>query len=300
MNDPIFVSVGGGKGGIGKSTVAANLGAMLSKKGFCVGFIDADLGGANLHSFVGVKRPSLGLQDFLAGRAESLEQVACRTVIPNTWLISGASDIMDLADPKFSQKQRIISHLKNMKADFIFIDLGAGAGHHVTDFYASFQHGIIVSDSLPISIENAYGFCKNGALRGLCRLFPNRKDIIHHIRRLSDPSGKYGFSTMLEMLNAAANKFPQETRTMREWLGMKKNFLVLNMVREEEDIRIGKRFTDMVKKYLSLSLYYIGYISFAQEFRDSMRGRKPPVLESPRIEVCFDAIASNLIALTKR
>jgi len=76
---------------------------------------------------------------------------------------------------------------------------------------------------------------------------------------------------MPEMLNAAAKEFPRETRAMREWLSMKKNFLVVNMVREEEDIRIGKRFTDMVKKYLSLSLYYIGYISFAPEFRDSMR-----------------------------
>jgi flagellar biosynthesis protein FlhG len=82
MIDPIFVSIGGGKGGVGKSTVAAHLGAMLSKKGFSVGFIDADLGGANLHSFVGVKRPSLGLQDFLSGRGKSLEQVACKTAIP--------------------------------------------------------------------------------------------------------------------------------------------------------------------------------------------------------------------------
>lgn len=126
MQDPIIVSVGGGKGGVGKSMVTANLGAVLSQKGFRVGFIDADLGGANLHSFVGVKRPLSGLQDFLAGRSKSLEEVACKTAIPNTWLISGASDIMDLADPKFSQKQRIISHLKNMKADFIFIDLAAG------------------------------------------------------------------------------------------------------------------------------------------------------------------------------
>jgi flagellar biosynthesis protein FlhG len=299
MSDPIFVSVGGGKGGVGKSTVAANLGSILSKKGFSVGFIDVDLGGANLHNFVGVKRPLLGLQDFLAGRAKSLEEVTCRTAIPNTWLISGASDIMELADPKFSQKQRIISHLKTMKADFIFIDLGAGAGHHVTDFYASFPHGIIVSDSLPISIENAYGFLKNGALRGLCRLFPGNKDIVQHIRLLSDLSAKNSFSTMQEMLNACARIFPGETRTMREWLSAKKNFLVLNMVREEEDIRIGKRFTEMVKKYLSLSLYYIGYISFAPEFRDSMRGGKPPALESPRIESCFDVIASNLISLTK-
>jgi flagellar biosynthesis protein FlhG len=300
MTDPIFVSVGGGKGGIGKSTITSLLGTILAKKGFSVGFIDADLGGANLHSFVGVKRPTCGLQDFLAGRAGSLDEIACKTAIPNTWLISGASDVLDLANPKFSQKQRIISHLKTMKADFIFIDLGAGAGNHVTDFYASFQHGIIVSDSLPISIENAYGFCKNGVLRGLCRLFPDRKDIIQHIRRLSDPSEKNGYSTMQEMLSAAAKTYPQETRTMKEWLTVKKNFLVLNMVREEEDIRVGKRFTDMVKKYLSLSLYYIGYISYAPEFRASQRGGMPSALESPRIKACFDAIATNLIALTKR
>jgi flagellar biosynthesis protein FlhG len=299
MDDPIFVSVGGGKGGVGKSTVTANLGAVLSEKGFSVGFIDADLGGANLHSFVGVKRPRTGLQDFLAGRVKSLEEVACQTAIPNSWLISGASDIMDLADPKFSQKQRIISHLKNMKADFIMIDLGAGAGHHVTDFYASFPHGIIVSDGLPLSIENAYGFLKNGTLRGLCRLFPGNKELFQHIRNLSDSSGNSSFSTMQEMLTAAAKIFPPETRTMREWLSAKKNFLVLNMVRGEEDIRVGKRFVEMVKKYLSLSLYYIGYIAYASEFRDSVRSQKPGIPGSPHIKACFDAVASNLVSLTR-
>jgi flagellar biosynthesis protein FlhG len=299
MSDPIFVSVGGGKGGIGKSTVAANLGATLSKKGRCVGFIDADLGGANLHSFLGVKCPLHGLQDFLAGRSESLENAACKTAFPNTWLISGASDILELADPKFSQKQRIISHLKNLKADFIFLDLGAGAGHHVTDFYASFQNGIIVSDGLPISIENAYGFLKNSALRGLCRLFPGNKELCRHIRLLSDRSGADSFSTMQEMLNAAAGVFPGETRIMKEWLSARKNFLVLNMVREEEDIRVGKRFVDMVRKYLSLSLYYIGYVAYAPEFRDSVRTQRPSALESPSIKACFDAIASNLISLTR-
>jgi len=62
--------------------------------------------------------------------------------------------------------------------------------------------------------------------------------------------------------------------------------------------RVG--FLDMVKKYLSLSLYYIGYISFASEFRASVRGRGPSPLESPLIETCYNSIALNLIALTKR
>jgi flagellar biosynthesis protein FlhG len=257
------------------------------------------MGGANLHSFLGVKRPRLGLQDFLAGRAKSLEDVAYTTAIPNTWLISGVSDVMEIADPRFSQKLRIISNAKNMRADFIIIDLGAGSGHHVTDFYASFQHGIIVSDGLPISIENAYGFLKNGALRGLTRLFPGNRDLSQHIRRLSDSSGQNGFATMQEMLNAAARTLPAETRTLREWLGVKKNYLVLNMVRTEEDIRVGKRFVEMVRKYLSLSLYYIGYVAYSPEFRDSVRGQRPAAFGSPSVNACFEAVASNLISLTK-
>jgi MinD-like ATPase involved in chromosome partitioning or flagellar assembly len=104
---------------------------------------------------------------------------------------------------------------------------------------------------------------------------------------------------MQEMLNAAARVFPGETRSMKEWLSVKKNFLVLNMVRTEEDIRVGKRFVDMVKKYLSLSLYYIGYIAYATEFRDSVRSHRPPALESASVTACFDAVASNLISLTR-
>jgi flagellar biosynthesis protein FlhG len=300
MKEPIIVSVGGGKGGIGKSTVTSYLGATLSNKGCSVGFVDADLGGANLHNFVGVPRPRSGLQDFLSGRAGTLEEIIVKTPIAHTWLISGASDILELANPKFSQKQRLISNLKKMDADYIFVDLGAGTSHHVTDFYASFPYGIIVSDSLPISIENAYGFLKNGVLRGLTRLFPGNRDVVQFIKRMSDPKAEKGFSTVHEMLAAASTAFPEECRRMKEWLFWKKNFLVLNMVREEEDIRVGRRFMDMVKKYLSISLSYIGYISYEPEFRAQLRGPGPAALSASKaISACFEAIASNLCALTK-
>jgi flagellar biosynthesis protein FlhG len=301
MKRPIIVSVGGGKGGVGKSTVASYLGAALSQKGFCIGFIDADLGGANLHSFVGVKRPSVGLQDFLSGRAKTIEEIVVRTSIPNTWLVSGASDILELANPKFSQKQRLIANLKIMNADFIFVDLASGANHHVTDFYASFPYGIIVSDCLSISIENAYGFLKNGILRGLLRLFPDNKNIVQFIKRLSDSKAANGFSTVHEMLAAAAPLFPDECVRMKEWLSEKKNFLVLNMVKDDEDIRIGMRFIEMAKKYLSVPFSYIGYISYDPAFRASVRESQPASLSASKIIAgCFNAIASNLIALTRR
>jgi len=300
MKEPIIVSVGGGKGGVGKSTVASHLGAALAEKNFSVGFVDADMGGANLHSFLGVKHPRIGMQDFLSGRVRTLKEVAVETAIPRSWLISGASDILDLADPKFGQKQRLISGLKKLKADYILVDLAAGTGHHVTDFYASFPHGIIVSDCMPTSIENAYGFLKNGILRGLTRLFSDHKDVALFVKRLSDSRAANGFSTVGEMISAATPIFPEQARLMREWLFEKKNFLVLNMVSSEADVAVGRRFVEMVRKYLSVPLSYIGYICYAPEIRLAIREAQPAGHHSSQaVRDCFEAIASNLCALTQ-
>ncbi len=171
MKDPIIISIGGGKGGIGKSTITANLGASITLKGYSVGYIDADLGGANLHLCLGVKRPPAGLQDYISGRFKKLNDIAVTTAIPNSWLVSGASDFLELANPNYAQKQKIINNLKKMDADYILVDLGAGSDYHVTDFYAAFPYGIVVADGLPTSIENAYGFLKNGTIRGLVQTF---------------------------------------------------------------------------------------------------------------------------------
>ena len=57
MKDPVIISVGGGKGGVGKSTITTNIGAVLTTRGFSVGYIDADLGGANPSARRGRSRP---------------------------------------------------------------------------------------------------------------------------------------------------------------------------------------------------------------------------------------------------
>jgi flagellar biosynthesis protein FlhG len=54
-------TIGGGKGGSGKSFITANIGICLSKLGVRVILIDADLGGANLHTFLGIPPPNLSL-----------------------------------------------------------------------------------------------------------------------------------------------------------------------------------------------------------------------------------------------
>jgi flagellar biosynthesis protein FlhG len=301
MKNPIIISVGGGKGGIGKSTVIANIGALLAQKGFSIGFIDADMGGANLHHCLGVKRPAKSLQDYISGRTKSLAECSVPTVVPNSWLISGASDIIELANPKFAQKQKIIRNLHQLAADYLLIDLGAGSSNQVTDFFAAFPYGIVVADSLPTSIENAYGFLKNGILRGLARLFPADPDMAQHLKRASDSKGEGGYGTVPEMVSSVERSLPEKGRLVKEWLHRKKTFLILNMVKQKDDIAVANRFVEMVKKYLQIDLLYIGYIVYSSEIRASIRAMKPAVLfeESTSTKECFAVITNNLVALTR-
>ena len=301
MNNPVIVSVGGGKGGVGKSTIAANIGTLLARNHFSIGFIDADLGGANLHLCLGVRRPPAGLQDYVSGKCKQFQDIAIPTKIPDTWLISGASDILELANPNFAQKQKIIRNLIKMHADFIFVDLGAGSDNNVTDFYAAFPFGIIVTDGLPTSIENAYGFLKNGILRGLTRLFVGNSRIQNRIKRFVDLETGKSFATIDEMVERLGGIFPEIVTPIRTWLQCRKTFLVLNMVKEAGDVKIGERFTSMVKKYLSINMHYIGYVVYSPDMRKSIKAMVPLVefnRESKATE-CFTAVTHNLQILTK-
>lgn len=302
MTEPVIITVGGGKGGVGKSVVTSNIGALLACETVKVGFVDADLSGANLHHCLGVKRPRTGLQDFLAGRARLLSDTAIETVVPHTWLISGTSDNVSVSNPTFGQKQKLIQGIRRCSAGYILVDLGAGADADVGDFFAAFEIGIVVSDALPTSIENAYGYLKNGLIRGLCHLFPGDREMQAQIKTRSDPAAAAGSATMGELLNSLEPAFPVQTVRMRQWLHRRRSLLVLNMVRTPDDVAVGRRFVDIVKRYLAIDMFYIGYVVHAMEVRSSVKHMRPVVLDgsAPAVRECFDAIVSNIQSLTRK
>src|SRR5205823_10349069 len=77
------IAVGGGKGGIGKSLVSANLGIALAQKGKRVVLVDADLGGANLHTCLGVAQPQVTLSDFVSKKVNTLDELMIDVGVPH-------------------------------------------------------------------------------------------------------------------------------------------------------------------------------------------------------------------------
>ena len=76
---PRIWAIGGGKGGVGKSVIATNVAATIAGPGTSVALVDADLGGANLHTLLGVPSPKANLSDFISKRVASLGEVMTPT-----------------------------------------------------------------------------------------------------------------------------------------------------------------------------------------------------------------------------
>ncbi len=172
---PRVWAIGGGKGGVGKSVLAVNLGVVLAKQRHRVVVVDADLGGANLHTLFGIPDPDLTLTDYLERRVASLQDVVIGTGIPGIGLVSGANALIEMANPKYEQKRRILRHILDLEADHVILDLGAGTAFNVLDFYLVSHRGILVVVPEPTSVENAYHFIKAAFARKLRQTEPRAK-----------------------------------------------------------------------------------------------------------------------------
>jgi Mrp family chromosome partitioning ATPase len=138
---PRILSIGGGKGGIGKSFVSANLAVCLAKKGFTVSLVDLDLGAANLHTCLGVPNPKVGIFDFVNEKIDDLRDIAVETGIPGLKLYGGGQEFWQQVRPQSVQKVRLISKLQSLDSDYVILDLGAGTHVNTLDFFINQRLG---------------------------------------------------------------------------------------------------------------------------------------------------------------
>jgi len=292
-----MIPIGGGKGGVGKSFVVANLSASLSRMGHRVIAVDGDLEGANLHTCVGVPRPRTSLADYVAQREEDLGKLILDTPIRNLQLIAATDGNFIAAQPTQSRRVHLMRALRELDADFVFLDLGAGTHAAVMDYFMVSDEGVIVVAPEPTSVENAYGFVRAAFYRRL-RLAMASHDMRKIVTIAMDQRNERGIRTPLELLREIQTLDPSEGARFVETMRAFRPRLIINDVRTAEDIKLGFSIQSVCRKFFGIEADYLGYVNHDESARLSVRARRPLIDVYPRSDaaIYISRIARKLLA----
>lgn len=291
-----IVAVGGGKGGIGKSMLTANLGIELARRGQRVVLVDCDLGGANLHTCLGLDQPRATLSDFVLRRVEDIREVMIPTSVPGLSLVSGALDVLDVANPLYQQKLRLLRAVQALDVDVVMLDLGAGTGYNVLDFFLLADHGILALVPEPTSVENAYRFLKAAFYRRLKAV-----EAVYGLSELLESAAKARASDVLtpaQLVHVVRQRDPAAGEALAREMAAFRPLLVVNQVRENADLAVGPAVVAAWRKFFGLQLQYLGFIRHDEEAWRAIRQRRPLLLDRLDQPIALDlaAVATELLA----
>lgn len=192
-----LISVASGKGGVGKSVVATNVALALAKSGHRTLLADLDVGGADAHIMVGELNPSVTITDFLNKRVPQLGDVAIPVAFhPNLRLIAGTGETLATANMAYARKKRLMKQFRELDADVVVIDIGAGTNYHALDFFLMADIHVAVATPEPTSVLDLYRFIKLAAIRRVLACFLARSP-------MSEVLSNRDFSSVQEVMEVA-------------------------------------------------------------------------------------------------
>ncbi|MBU1171603.1 MAG: MinD/ParA family protein [Proteobacteria bacterium] len=153
-----IISITSGKGGVGKTNLAVNLGIRLGEQGFKTCLFDADLGLANINILLGLV-PEYTLVDLIEGQCCFTDLLIKN--IHGMDIIPGSTGVSMLADLGPTALDNLIGALSDLEDyDYILLDTSAGISKQVIAFCMAATHVIVTLIPEPTSLTDAYSLLK--------------------------------------------------------------------------------------------------------------------------------------------
>jgi len=288
-----IITVGGGKGGVGKSIVALNLAAVLAQEGHRVVIADMDLGAANQHLLLGLMSPATGLQAMLDKSVGEAKSCLTETQVPNLRLLAGTSGVLGAANITHAQKVLLLRKLRALEADIIVVDVGAGVGYNALDFFDLGVRKLIVTTPQVTALHDAYAFLKSAVLRLLRHNVEEAIDeALLEPATLSTSTEKVVqiLARLRETRPALADKVFAEIERFGACM-------VGNQVFKDAHAGVFGAVAHTMHDYLGLNVPVLGWLRSSVTVHESVNDRRPLVLDpGTKDAAAFRSLARALLA----
>jgi flagellar biosynthesis protein FlhG len=289
-------AIGGGKGGTGKTFVLSQLANCLASKKKRVILIDTDFGGANLHTFFGIKRNPASILNFFE-KKESLENLVLETPIENLSIIPGNPTSVSPANINHAQKIKLFRNIRYLDADYILLDLGGGTSIDTIDAFLLADRLIVVVVPEVTAIENLYQFIKSVYFRRLKSLFA-KYSLKDKAKNIWQNKEKYAIKGIVDLLDYLKNELQDMDKILSDKLSDFTVNIILNKVRNVREVQEGFSIKSVCIKYIGVNARYSGYIEYDYQFwrHLSLMQSFPSVTVSYSIQSDVMKIADNIIS----
>lgn len=283
---PVVLPIAGGKGGIGKSVLAANLALALARLDKRVILIDADLGGSDLHNILGLTNDRPGLGEVLTGRDLAITDVIAPLTEPRLAFCPGDAMVVAAANPGFQKKRKLLHAIAHLDADFVLLDLGAGTSITVMDFYLASPLGLVVMLPERPALHSAFNFLKNAAFRALERALSGNSDCERVLAGFQARGRGPGAMAMAELVAALESARPGEGLRARRALERVRPKLVVNRARQVDDFAMARQLADWAAADLGLMVEVLGFLPEDPVNAAAAQAGAPALDVDPRAPFC--------------
>lgn len=261
QNRPTLIAIGSGKGGVGKSVLASSIGVGLGMLKRQTVVVDADFGGSNLHQVIGIPKPAYTYRNFQSGQFQSLNDIVVEhPQFDNLGLIFGAAGSYGMANEKYFNRQKFIRQLRHIQAEFVVIDLGAGASFQVLDLFSTADQGLVIMNPEPLSLTESFNFVKHVVIRNLSNTLRQFPDIKSYIQDYARTETFRSNSRVFDLLNGISERNPTVGDQLKQCLDELQIGLVLNRVTEDDQVVEVGAFQKALQELLSVNTDFLGVI----------------------------------------
>ncbi|NCN04859.1 MAG: MinD/ParA family protein [Spirochaetales bacterium] len=272
---PVILPFASGKGGVGKTLTAVHTAVALAQLGKTVILIDADLGGSNLHTLLGIKNRNPGLGSLVHRQEKHIDDLILSTRFERLYLIPGDGQLSGTANPPVWFRRKLQKEIQKLVCDFVILDLGAGIGTFILDGFLFSHQGIVVTTPEIPALLNGYGFIKNAALRIFQQHTKNRspegKIAIEMNHRNLDSGSGIGLDGVLERIR---KENPDAAENISRDLKNFKPRIILNMGTHQRDLSLGSNIQKACERHLGVDAGYLGLIPWHPDLRNLINTQK--------------------------